>query len=148
MGLRGPGESQLESDKRIIRKKIAALKKELLQLHRHRSLHRVRREKMVRVCGELMGLGHRLSLLLLNSTHLNTHTPTTGLPRRGPGGVHQLGQVHAAQRAHAGGRAGGGPHVRHARPHHAVRSYLCVVWPAVVGHIGPHPITHLSPNLT
>lgn len=49
MGLRGPGESQLESDKRIIRKKIAALKKELLQLHRHRSLHRVRREKMVRV---------------------------------------------------------------------------------------------------
>lgn len=74
VGLRGPGESQLEVDKRIIRKKIAALKKELLQVcmyvgeirpcllyklpmpiidvgcarqqvHRHRSLHRVRREK-------------------------------------------------------------------------------------------------------
>jgi len=48
VGLRGPGESQLESDKREIRRKIRDLKKELLQLHRHRSLHRVRREKMVR----------------------------------------------------------------------------------------------------
>jgi 50S ribosomal subunit-associated GTPase HflX len=34
VGLRGPGESQLESDKRIIRKKIATLKKELLQVSR------------------------------------------------------------------------------------------------------------------
>ena len=48
VGLRGPGETQLESDKREIRRKIIHLKKELLQLHRHRSLHRVRREKMVR----------------------------------------------------------------------------------------------------
>lgn len=34
VGLRGPGESQLESDKRIIRKKISTLKKELLQVRR------------------------------------------------------------------------------------------------------------------
>jgi 50S ribosomal subunit-associated GTPase HflX len=41
VGLRGPGESQLESDKRIIRKKIATLKKELLQVS-HPLSHSIR----------------------------------------------------------------------------------------------------------
>ncbi|KAM3567457.1 hypothetical protein VYU27_010397, partial [Nannochloropsis oceanica] len=66
VGLRGPGESQLESDKREIRRKIRDLKKELLQLHRHRSLHRVRREKMGFPVVALVGYTNSGKSTLLN----------------------------------------------------------------------------------
>ena len=45
IGTRGPGETQLETDRRHIRRKIAKLKEELEQVRRVRSTQRVRREK-------------------------------------------------------------------------------------------------------
>ncbi len=45
IGTRGPGETQLESDRRHIRRKIAKLKEELEEVRRVRSTQRDRREK-------------------------------------------------------------------------------------------------------
>ena len=45
IGTRGPGETQLESDRRHIHRKIAKLKEELEQVRRVRTTQRVRREK-------------------------------------------------------------------------------------------------------
>ena len=44
VGLRGPGETQLETDQRIIRRKIAQLKDEIADVHRHRELYRQNRQ--------------------------------------------------------------------------------------------------------
>ena len=43
VGLRGPGETQLESDRREIGKRIAFIKGQLAQVHTHRQLYRDRR---------------------------------------------------------------------------------------------------------
>jgi GTP-binding protein HflX len=43
--LGGPGETQIEADRRLIRDRIARLKKELEQVTRTRSLHRARRQR-------------------------------------------------------------------------------------------------------
>ena len=43
--LGGPGETQIESDRRMIRDRMAKLRKELDQVKRTRGLHRARREK-------------------------------------------------------------------------------------------------------
>lgn len=45
VGLRGPGETQLETDRRIIRRRIAHLKEQLGDVHRQRQLYRQRRKK-------------------------------------------------------------------------------------------------------
>ncbi len=45
IGTRGPGETKLESDRRHIRRRIAALKEELAEVERRREEHRVRRRK-------------------------------------------------------------------------------------------------------
>jgi GTP-binding protein HflX len=45
IGTRGPGETQLEVDRRVIRKRISDLKKEIVTLRKHRSLHRQRRKR-------------------------------------------------------------------------------------------------------
>ena len=45
IGTRGPGETQLETDRRHIHRKIAKLKEELEQVRRVRATQRVRREK-------------------------------------------------------------------------------------------------------
>lgn len=45
IGTRGPGESQLEIDRRHIRNRINELKNQLKEVVRHRSLHRERRKK-------------------------------------------------------------------------------------------------------
>ncbi len=45
VGLRGPGETQLEVDKQEIRRHISILKKELEKVRDQRSLHRVQRKK-------------------------------------------------------------------------------------------------------
>jgi len=45
IGTRGPGETQLEVDRRRIRSRIAKLKRDLDQVRKHRSLHRVRRSR-------------------------------------------------------------------------------------------------------
>lgn len=47
--MRGPGETQLETDKRIIQDKIALLKKELVSIDKQKSVQRKNRGKMVRV---------------------------------------------------------------------------------------------------
>ncbi len=45
VGLRGPGETQLEVDRREITRKITKLKKDLEQVRAHRKLHRQRRRR-------------------------------------------------------------------------------------------------------
>jgi GTP-binding protein HflX len=45
IGTRGPGETQLETDRRLVRAKISRLKAQLEQVRRHRSLYRRRRER-------------------------------------------------------------------------------------------------------
>ena len=45
VGLRGPGETQLESDRRVIKRRITRLKKQLEEVRFHRKHYRVRRKK-------------------------------------------------------------------------------------------------------
>lgn len=45
IGTRGPGESQLETDRRLVKQKIGRLKREIESVRKHRSLHRQRRRK-------------------------------------------------------------------------------------------------------
>jgi len=45
IGTRGPGETQLEVDRRVIRRRISDLKKEITKLRKQRSLHRERRKR-------------------------------------------------------------------------------------------------------
>lgn len=45
VGLRGPGETQLEIDRRLIERRIAWLKDQLADVHRHRELYRQRRRQ-------------------------------------------------------------------------------------------------------
>lgn len=49
VGMRGPGETQLETDKRIILDKISRLKAELADIDKQKSVQRKNRGKMVRV---------------------------------------------------------------------------------------------------
>ena len=49
VGMRGPGETQLETDRRIIQDRIAHLKAELKVIDRHMSMQRKNRGKLVRV---------------------------------------------------------------------------------------------------
>ncbi len=43
IGTRGPGESQLETDRRLVRQKLHRLRKEIEQVRKHRALYRRRR---------------------------------------------------------------------------------------------------------
>ena len=45
IGTRGPGESQLETDRRLIRQKIHRLKAQIEEVRKHRRLHRQQRQK-------------------------------------------------------------------------------------------------------
>ncbi|MBN1955088.1 MAG: GTPase HflX [Anaerolineae bacterium] len=45
VGVRGPGETQLETDRRVIGQRIVQLKKELEKVRAHRGLHRARRKR-------------------------------------------------------------------------------------------------------
>lgn len=49
IGMRGPGETQIETDRRIILNKIAYLKNELIAIDKQKSTQRKNRGKMVRV---------------------------------------------------------------------------------------------------
>lgn len=49
IGLRGPGETEIETDRRIIRDKITLLKKKLKKIDKQMSVQRMNRGKMVRV---------------------------------------------------------------------------------------------------
>jgi len=45
IGTRGPGESQLETDRRLVRQKINRLKAQIEEVRKHRRLHRQQRQK-------------------------------------------------------------------------------------------------------
>ncbi len=49
IGLRGPGETEIETDRRIIRDKIALLKKKLEQIDKQKATQRKNRGKLIRV---------------------------------------------------------------------------------------------------
>ena len=49
IGMRGPGETEIETDRRIIRDKISLLKKKLVTIDRQMAVQRKNRGKMVRV---------------------------------------------------------------------------------------------------
>jgi GTP-binding protein HflX len=49
IGLRGPGETEIETDRRIVRDKISLLRKNLLKIDKQMSVQRKNRGKMVRV---------------------------------------------------------------------------------------------------
>ncbi|MDG1040437.1 MAG: GTPase HflX, partial [Polaribacter sp.] len=49
IGMRGPGETEIETDRRIIRDKITILKKKLLTIDKQMAVQRKNRGKMVRV---------------------------------------------------------------------------------------------------
>ncbi len=67
IGTRGPGETQIETDRRIVRKSIGRIKKELDAVRRHRSQYRARRRSShVPVVG-LVGYTNAGKSTLLNS---------------------------------------------------------------------------------
>lgn len=67
IGTRGPGESQLETDKRLIRNKISKLKKELAEVRRHRTLYRDKRRRSGIPIVALVGYTNTGKSTLLNA---------------------------------------------------------------------------------
>ena len=67
VGLRGPGETQLESDRRRLRKRISTLKDELEEVRRHRQGHRRRRERQGMRVVALVGYTNAGKSSLLNA---------------------------------------------------------------------------------
>lgn len=67
IGTRGPGETQLEVDRRVIRRRISELKKEILLLRKHRKLHRQRRYKNRCTVISLVGYTNAGKSTLLNA---------------------------------------------------------------------------------
>jgi len=67
VGLRGPGETQLEVDRRHIRDRIAALKRRLQDVHTHRELYRTRRRRSGVPIVSLVGYTNAGKSTLLNA---------------------------------------------------------------------------------
>jgi GTP-binding protein HflX len=68
IGLRGPGETQLETDRRLVNKRIARLKGELEKIEKRRHTQRKRRQKFFKVA--LVGYTNAGKSTLLNAlTH-------------------------------------------------------------------------------
>jgi len=67
VGLRGPGETQLESDRREIGHRIAQLKKELEKVRAHRSRHRAQRKRARVPVVALVGYTNAGKSTLLNT---------------------------------------------------------------------------------
>ncbi|MBG7609388.1 MAG: GTPase HflX [Anaerolineae bacterium] len=66
VGLRGPGETQLEVDRREIRRRINHLKKEIEQVRAHRQRHRARRKRSRTPVVALVGYTNAGKSTLLN----------------------------------------------------------------------------------
>jgi GTPase len=72
IGTRGPGESQLETDKRIIKQKISRLKKQIEDISHHRELYRQKRMRSGMPVISLVGYTNSGKSTLLNSlSHAN-----------------------------------------------------------------------------
>ncbi len=67
VGLRGPGETQLETDRRIISQRIAQLKKELENVRRHRRQYRRHRRQQGLLVVSLVGYTNAGKSTLLNA---------------------------------------------------------------------------------
>lgn len=67
VGLRGPGETQLESDRRAARARIAALKDELQEVRRHRELYRAQRRNRAVPVVAIVGYTNAGKSTLLNT---------------------------------------------------------------------------------
>ena len=67
VGLRGPGETQLESDRRELGKRIVHLKRELAEVHTHRQLYRDRRRDRPIPIVALVGYTNAGKSTLLNA---------------------------------------------------------------------------------
>lgn len=67
IGTRGPGETQLETDRRQIRQKISHLKQEIEAVRRHRALYRQRRERRAIPVVSLVGYTNAGKSSLLNA---------------------------------------------------------------------------------
>lgn len=67
LGLRGPGETQLEVDRREAGKRISAIKSELGEVHRHRQLYRERRKELNAPIVALVGYTNAGKSTLLNA---------------------------------------------------------------------------------
>ncbi len=67
IGTRGPGESQLETDKRLIRTRISKLKKELEEVRKHRTLYRENRRRSGIPIVALVGYTNTGKRTLLNA---------------------------------------------------------------------------------
>jgi GTP-binding protein HflX len=66
VGLRGPGETQLEVDRRVIRQRISQIKSELEKVRKHRSQYRRRRRKAEMPTIALVGYTNAGKSTLLN----------------------------------------------------------------------------------
>jgi GTP-binding protein HflX len=67
IGTRGPGESQLETDRRIIQKKISRLKSQIEQVRKQRMIHRRKRSKSGIPVVALVGYTNAGKSTLLNT---------------------------------------------------------------------------------
>lgn len=66
IGTRGPGETKLESDRRHIRTRIAALEEQIREIKKHRELLRRRRKKDGHITGAIVGYTNAGKSTLLN----------------------------------------------------------------------------------
>ena len=66
IGTRGPGETQLETDRRLVRQRIQKLKKDLEDVRRHRGLYRARRKDRRIAVASLVGYTNAGKSTLLN----------------------------------------------------------------------------------
>ncbi len=67
VGLRGPGETQLEADRREAQKRITFIKSQLAQVHRHRQTYRARRKETPIAVVSLVGYTNAGKSTLLNT---------------------------------------------------------------------------------
>lgn len=67
IGTRGPGETQLETDRRLVRQKIQRLKGELEQVRKHRALYRQQRKSRGMPVVSLVGYTNAGKSTLLNA---------------------------------------------------------------------------------
>ncbi len=67
VGLRGPGETQLEVDRREIGRRIARIRDDLEQVRRHRALHRNQRKRMAVPVVAIVGYTNAGKSTLLNA---------------------------------------------------------------------------------